>query len=86
MTLGVSLYGQCKVPRIGDNVVICCGARILGDVYVGNDCIIGANAVVTHNIPDGCIAVGIPAKVISTNAQQKAHLWLKRGVNDTTVY
>lgn len=86
VTLGVSLYGQCKVPRIGNNVVICCGARILGDVSVGNDCIVAANAVVTHDVPDGCIAAGIPARIIATNQHSKARLWLKKGVDDTTVY
>lgn len=43
---------------LGENVVVLAGTNI------GNGCIIGANAVVTHDIPDYCIAVGSPAKVI----------------------
>ncbi|MBS7528097.1 serine acetyltransferase [Fusibacter paucivorans] len=56
-------------PRIGDNVLIGAGACILGDITIGNNVQIGANAVVLHNIPDNSIAVGVPAKVISNNAE-----------------
>ena len=52
-------------PVIGDNVYIGTGAKILGDVHVGTNVTIGANAVVIHNIPDNCIAVGIPAKSVN---------------------
>ncbi len=38
------------------------GAVILGNLKIGNNVIIGANAVVTHDIPDNCTAKGIPAK------------------------
>ena len=40
------------------------GAVIIGDIRVGDNVQIGANAVVTHNLPDNCVAVGIPARVI----------------------
>lgn len=53
-----------KFPTIGDNVTIYAGAKVIGDVHIGNNVIIGANAVVTHDIPDNCVAVGIPAKII----------------------
>ena len=55
-----------KLPEIGDNVEICCGAKVLGRVKIGDNCIIGANAVVVSNIPDNSVAVGMPAKVIKT--------------------
>ena len=48
-------------PAIGDNVDICAGAKILGRISVGNNIVIGANAVVVIDVPDGCIAAGIPA-------------------------
>ena len=38
------------------------GAVILGNIRIGNNVQIGANAVVTHDVPDNCIAVGIPAR------------------------
>lgn len=52
-------------PQLGDNCYIGAGACILGDVKIGNNVSIGANAVVLKDIPDNCVAVGIPATVIS---------------------
>lgn len=37
---------------------------IIGDVHIGKNCVVGANSVVTKDIPDYCVAVGIPAKVV----------------------
>jgi serine O-acetyltransferase len=54
------------VPVIGNDVYIAAGSRILGAVRVGNNVIIGANAVVIHDIPDNSIVAGAPAKVIKT--------------------
>ena len=48
-------------PILGDNVYIGSGACILGDVKIGNNVTIGANAVVLCDIPDNCVAVGVPA-------------------------
>ncbi|MEE0777389.1 MAG: hypothetical protein UJ210_00025 [Massilimicrobiota sp.] len=53
-----------KYPTIGNNVIIYAGAKIIGDVHVGDNAIIGANAVVTKDIPLNAIVGGIPAKVI----------------------
>lgn len=53
-----------KFPKIGNNVTIYAGAKIIGAVKIGDNCIVGANAVVTHDIPDNCVAVGVPAKII----------------------
>jgi len=50
-------------PRIGDDVIIGAGARILGPVNVGNGASIGANAVVLHDVPAGETALGVPAVV-----------------------
>lgn len=52
------------VPVIGDNVYISTGAKILGGITIGNNVIIGANAVVIKDVPDNCIVAGVPAKVI----------------------
>jgi serine O-acetyltransferase len=51
-------------PLVGDNVSFGAGCVIIGPVKVGNNSIIGANSVVTRDIPDGVIASGIPARVI----------------------
>lgn len=51
---------------IGEYVTIGMGARIMGhkNITIGNNCVIGANAVVTKSIPDNSVVVGIPAKII----------------------
>ena len=55
----------CKGPIIiEDNVWLCEGGVVLSGVRIGKSSIIGANSVVTHDIPPYSIAVGIPAKVI----------------------
>ncbi len=51
-------------PVIGNNVWIAPGAKILGPITVGSNVIIGANAVVLHDVPDNSVAAGIPARVI----------------------
>jgi len=67
VTLGIKNRGRYKgTPTIGDNVYIAPGARIIGNIRVGNGCAIGANAVVTKDLPDNSVAVGVPAKVISS--------------------
>jgi serine O-acetyltransferase len=53
-----------RYPELGDYVIVYAGAKILGGVKVGDHCEIGANAVVTKDIPPRTVAVGIPAKVI----------------------
>jgi serine O-acetyltransferase len=59
--------GHGGPPIIGDNVYISAGARLLGGFQVGNNVVIGANAVVIENVPDNCVVAGVPAKIISTN-------------------
>lgn len=66
VTLGKSNRGNNKgVPIIGDNVYIGPDAKIIGNIKVGNNVAIGANCVVTKDIPDNSVVVGIPGKVIS---------------------
>jgi serine O-acetyltransferase len=50
-------------PVIEDDVVVGAGARILGSIRIGARSIIGANAVVLHDVPPDCVAVGVPAVV-----------------------
>lgn len=53
-------------PKLGDNVFIGCGASILGNITIGNNVKIGAHALVLNDVPDSCIAMGIPAKIITS--------------------
>ena len=54
-------------PVIGDDVTITCGAKVLGDIHIGDKSIIGANAVVVHDVANNVVVGGIPAKVIKKN-------------------
>ncbi len=58
-----------QAPVLGDNIFIGAGAKILGAVHIGNDVKIGANAVVTKDVPNGATVVGIPARVIKLFGQ-----------------
>ena len=58
---------KIEVPIIGNRVKISTGAKILGPIKIGDDVVIGANAVVTKDIPSNSVAVGIPAKVIKSD-------------------
>lgn len=51
-------------PIIGNNCNIGAGAKILGAIKIGNNVDIGANAVIITDVPDNCIAVGVPARII----------------------
>ena len=51
-------------PVIGNNVMITCGAKVLGDITVNDNAIIGANAVVVKDVEPGAVMGGVPAKVI----------------------
>jgi len=55
-----------KSPVLGDNVFVGAGAKIIGGVKIGNNVKIGANAVVLDDVPDGATAVGIPARIVTS--------------------
>lgn len=68
VTIGEGGRGENRgVPRIGNRVYIGPGAKVFGNITVGDDVAIGANAVVTRSLPDRAVAVGIPARVINLN-------------------
>jgi len=56
-------YGK-RHPTIGDDVVIGCGARVLGNIRVGNDVRIGAGSVVVRDVPDDCTVIGVPGRIV----------------------
>lgn len=64
VTIGTARIDKIEAPMIGNNVNIGTGAKILGGIVIGNNVDIGANAVVLKDIPNDCIAVGIPARII----------------------
>jgi len=61
---GTNLQKVKRHPTIGNNVVIGMGAKIVGAVTVGDNCKIGANAVVNKDIPANCTVVGVPGRIV----------------------
>ncbi len=71
VTLGQANRGQNKgYPTLGNDIYIGPGAKIVGSVKIGNNVAIGANCVVTKDIPDNSVVVGIPGKVISQDGSK----------------
>ena len=63
VVIGLRRVGEPSAPVIGNNVDIGAGAKVLGPISIGNDVFIGANAVVISDVPDNCIAAGVPAVI-----------------------
>lgn len=64
--LGQSNRGaKAGSPIVGDRVFLAAGSKVVGRVVIGDDAVVGANAVVTKDVPPKGVAVGIPARVIS---------------------
>ena len=64
---GTSSVRGKRHPTVGRNVIIGAGAKILGDIVVGDDARVGANAVVVQDVLPGTTVVGIPARAIERN-------------------
>lgn len=64
VTIGISGRGARRgVPRLGARVYVGANATIVGNIEIGDDVMIGANSLVTRDVPSGCTAVGVPATV-----------------------
>lgn len=61
VVVGISRVGELTAPQIGNNVDIGVGAKLLGPITVGDNVLVGANAVVISDVPADSIAVGVPA-------------------------
>lgn len=65
VTIGFS--NKTDHPTLGDNVTVCAGAKVVGKVFIGDNSIVGANAVVVKTIPANCTVVGVPAYIVKRN-------------------
>jgi serine O-acetyltransferase len=63
VTVGLRHTGHRGAPVIGNRVDIGAGAKVLGNISIGDDVAIGANAVVITDVPSNSIAVGVPARI-----------------------
>lgn len=68
VTIGYSNYTDC--PTIGNNVRIAAGAKVFGRITVGDNVIIGANAVVCKDVPANCTVVGVPAHIVRRDGKR----------------
>ena len=79
VTLGIRrMDGLGDAPVLGRGVNVGAGAKVLGRVHIGDGAEIGANAVVLNDVPDGALAVGVPAKIArrssaKSDAESKAN-------------
>lgn len=60
----IGMIGDGEVPTLGNRIYVGAGAKIIGKLTVGDGARIGANAVVTKDVPPGCTAIGVPARMI----------------------
>ena len=75
VTLGT---GQIPgTPKIGNHVCIYPGARLLGGIEIGNGTMIGANCVVTKDVPSGSVIVSAPSRIIPRSLSTQARRWDK---------
>ncbi len=78
---GVTLGGTGKEkgkrhPNIGNNVVIGAGAKILGNITIGDNALIGANSVVIKDIDENCTVVGVPGRIVRKGDERISSLFL----------
>ena len=76
---GVTLGGTGKDvgkrhPTLGNNVMVGCGAKILGPFTVGNNVRIAANSVVLREVPDGATVVGVPGRIVRLSGEKLDHI------------
>ena len=67
---GVTLGGKTldpvkRHPTVGNRVTLGAGAKLIGNITIGDDCAVGANAVVTKSMPNGTVAVGVNARLLN---------------------
>ena len=65
VTVGRMAEAPDRAPRIGKGVLLSSGATILGDLRIGDFAKVGAGSVVTRDVPSGCTAVGVPARLVN---------------------
>lgn len=69
VTVGKSKPGG-DLPTIGDNVRIFTGSVVLGDITIGDNVTIGACTLVLKSVPDNCVVVGNPARIVSRDGKK----------------
>ena len=71
VVIGLARIEEPGAPQLGDDVDVGAGAKLLGNIRICNHVRIGANAVVICDVPDNCIAVGVPAVIKPRKREQR---------------
>lgn len=62
--------GQDRIARIGDNVSLTIGCKVIGDVVIGDNSVVAPNSVVIKDVPANAVVSGVPAKIIKLNGKK----------------
>jgi len=81
---GVTLGGTGKErgkrhPTLGNSVVVGVGAKVLGNIRIGDHVKIGGGSVVIHPVPDNCTVVGVPAEIVRIDGKRPEEIDLEHG-------
>jgi serine O-acetyltransferase len=76
---GVTLGGTGKEsgkrhPTVGENAVVGAGAKILGNIHIGNHVRVGAGSIVLRDVPDYCTVVGVPGRIVRRSCERACPL------------
>lgn len=76
---GVTLGGTGKEsgkrhPTVGENVVVGAGAKVLGNIRIGNKVRVGAGSIVLQDVPDNCTVVGVPGRIVRCSSEKACPL------------
>jgi serine O-acetyltransferase len=84
VTIGLQHDTDTQGPVVGNNVYVGAGAKVLGPIKIGNNVSIGANAVVIRDVPDNCVAVGVPARIIQKSSEYNHNLIISASHNSAS--
>ncbi|HKK01030.1 MAG TPA: serine O-acetyltransferase, partial [Desulfuromonadales bacterium] len=76
---GTSWAKEKRHPTLGDNVIVGSGAKILGPFTVGDNAKVGSNSVVVKEVPPNATVVGIPGRVVLSEAERQERVDLEHG-------
>jgi serine O-acetyltransferase len=76
---GTSDKTEKRHPTLGNNIVVGTGAKILGNISIGDHVKVGANAVVVNDVPSESVVVGVPGRIISQEGKEISSIDLRRG-------
>ena len=76
---GTGIVQGKRHPTIGNNVVVGAGAKVLGNIVIGDNSYIGANAVVVKDVPSNSTVVGVPGRITKQDGKRWISAWIMPG-------